>query len=321
MKVVVVGVGALGTIVAAHLSRAGHDVTALARGRRAALIEQDGLTVRGLADLNVACAVLDDPAEIPDAELLIITVKTYDNEQALATIPQRKFGCVFSVANGVLKNAQLAERFGKDVVLGCMANTSGELLDNGEVRFTRNVCLHLGELAGGLSTRATAIAQAIDASGITTKPEQDISVIEWSKFVGWTALFALSVTTRFTTGSLLSEPNCAWLAAGMINEMAEIAKGNGIRITDQSPVPVASVAAAPRERGQEILMELGNEWLRTAPNHRMSSLQDLERGKPLEVEGTLGFAVTESHRLGISGPNLATFYTLVAGINSALRRA
>ena len=64
MDVVVIGAGALGTILAAHLSTAGHQVTVLARGRRAAQVKQHGIIVRGLVELNAECNVLDHPAAI-----------------------------------------------------------------------------------------------------------------------------------------------------------------------------------------------------------------------------------------------------------------
>jgi 2-dehydropantoate 2-reductase len=318
MDVVVIGAGALGTILAAHLSAAGHQVTVLARGRRADQVAQHGLIVRGLVELNAECNVLDDPAAIADANLLIVTVKTYDNDAAIASLPPCRFDSVFSVANGVLKNAQLTGRFGTDAVLGCMANTSGELLDDGKVRFTRNVCLHLGELNGGVSSRSNAIARTIDDCGVTAAAEEDIRVVEWSKFVGWTALLSLSVSTRFTTAKLLADPHCALLATRMMAEMAKIAVAHGIKIIDQSPLPVASIVAGPIEDGRDIVMTIGNEWTKSAPEHRMSSLQDLERGKRLEVEETLGYALAEAKRLAIETPTLETFYELVTGINAAL---
>jgi hypothetical protein len=66
------------------------------------------------------------------------------------------------VQNGVLKNELLARVFGFSRVLGAMADFSGELLANGEVKFTRNVCLHIGEEKGGASPRADELAAAID---------------------------------------------------------------------------------------------------------------------------------------------------------------
>jgi 2-dehydropantoate 2-reductase len=318
MEIVVLGAGAIGTILAAHLVRGGHRVSVLARGRRAAQLSERGLVIRGLVDLDIDCRVVRDPAAVSGADLLVVTVKTYDNETAISALPDRRFDTVFSVANGVLKNAQLVKRFGADRVLGCMADTSGELLVDGEVRFTRNVCLHLGELGGGVSRRSSAIAEAIDRCGINARAEDRIETLEWSKFVGWTALLALSVTTRFTTGRFLADPHCALLAATLMKEMAILAAACGITIVDQSPLPVASIVAGRAEHGRDIVMAIGHEWLETAPEHRMSCLQDLERGKRLEVEETLGFAVTEAARCGVDTPALATCYEILAGINGAL---
>lgn len=320
MEIVIVGAGALGTILGAHLVRDGHGVSILARGRRAEQLRERGLVVGGLVDLDVDCRVITEPATVPDADLLIVTVKTYDNEAAIKSLPGRRFDHVFSVANGVLKNTELGRRFGPDKVLGCMANTSGELLDDGEALFTRNVCLHLGELEGGHSKRASTIAESIDRCGINAKAEENIATIEWSKFVGWTALLTLSVTTRFTTGKFLADPHCALLAARMMQEMAALAAARGIEIIDQSPLPVASITAGSADAGRDIITAVGADWIETAPMHRMSSLQDLERGKRLEVDETLGYAVSEGRRLGIDIPVLATCYELLAGINGALGR-
>lgn len=321
MRVVVLGAGALGTILAAHLARAGHQLSILVRGRRTAQLKKRGLVVRGIADLDVDCHVMSNPDEVHDADLLIVTVKTYDNEIAITALPDRHFGTVFSVANGVLKNAELSRRFGADRILGCMANISGELLDDGQARFTRNVCLHLGELGGGLSNRSREIAGVLECSGIHTRAEADINTVEWSKFVGWTALLALSVTTRFTTAKLLSDPHCALLATTLMKEMTTIAVASGIEIVDRSPLPVASIVAGTDVAGRDIVMAIGDEWLQSAPTHRMSCLQDLERGKRLEVEETLGFAVTEAAIRGIDTPALATCYAIVAGINGAITPA
>ena len=88
----------------------------------------------------------------------------------------------FSVQNGVLKNELLARVFGFSRVLGAMADFSGELLANGEVKFTRNVCLHLGEEKGGASPRAEELAAAIDAAGVRCAAASNIRTREWSKY-------------------------------------------------------------------------------------------------------------------------------------------
>ena len=73
----------------------------------------------------------------------------------------------------------------RERVLGCLANTSGELLPSGEVLFTRNVNIYVGELPAGSSARAERIARTIDASGVRTTAVPDVLAREWTKFVGW----------------------------------------------------------------------------------------------------------------------------------------
>ena len=104
----------------------------------------------------------------------------------------------------------------------------------------------------------------------------------------------------------------------MIREMGTIAAAKHIEIVDQSPLPVASVIAGTIEDARDVLLGVGREWLQLAPNHRMSSLQDLERGKRLEVDETLGYAINEARQLNLAVPTLTTCYQLVAGINGAL---
>jgi 2-dehydropantoate 2-reductase len=318
MRIVILGAGALGTILAAHLAADGHEVSLIARGLRAAQLHDDGLEVRGLREIRTRCRVLTDPAQAPPADLLILTAKTYDNEAAVASLAGGHYDTVFSVANGVVKNAELARGFGDERVLGCMADTSGELLEDGSANFTRNVMLHLGVPGGGVSERAETVAATIHASGINAQAVANIDTVEWSKFVGWTALLALSVLTRLKTANFLSQPDCAEIAAMMIREMGTIAAAKQIEIVDQSPLPVASVIAGSVADARDVLVGVGRDWLRLAPDHRMSSLQDLERGKRLEVDETLGYAILEAQSLGLAVPTLTTCYRLVAGINGAL---
>src|SRR5438874_13391480 len=86
MKTVILGAGALGTVLGAHLTRAGEDVTLIARGQRAAYLQEHGATITGLVDFTVPVRVVTDPTQIYDADVLIVTVKTYDMASALASV-------------------------------------------------------------------------------------------------------------------------------------------------------------------------------------------------------------------------------------------
>jgi 2-dehydropantoate 2-reductase len=144
MKFVIVGAGALGSIVAAHLARAGTPVALVARGRRADHIEAHGVRLTGLADFTAQVPVIRPGEREIDADVAILCVKTYDTEAALAPLRFTGRPVALSLQNGVLKNEELAQRFGADRVLGAAASVSGELLADGSTSFTMNQRLPVG---------------------------------------------------------------------------------------------------------------------------------------------------------------------------------
>src|SRR3984957_15509489 len=162
----ILGSGAIGSIIGAHLARAGCNVVMLARGSRARQIEQDGLRITGLAEFSQRVAVVTEPTALRAAEVLIVATKTQDSGLALAPLRGASIGTAFSIQNGIMKNELLADSFGREKVLGALADTSGELLPSGEIVFSRNVNVYVGELDGSNSGRAQEIAGAINASGV-----------------------------------------------------------------------------------------------------------------------------------------------------------
>src|SRR5215831_6155104 len=120
MKIVILGAGALGTVLGAHLARVGEDVTLIARGQRAAYLQEHGATITGLVNFTVPITVATNPQQIHEADVLIVSVKTYDMALALKSIKHLQVENVLSLQNGVLKNEQLAQTFGWDKVLGAM---------------------------------------------------------------------------------------------------------------------------------------------------------------------------------------------------------
>ena len=320
MQFTIVGAGALGTILGAHLIAAGHVVTMIARGARARQLRDEGLRVRGLRAFDLACNVLEPGTPIAAPGVLIYTVKTYQMDEALTTLGSLQPTAVFSVANGVMKNEQLTAVYGAQRVLGCMANVSGELLATGEVSFTRNVRMPLGALPGYGGPDPIAIAAAIDEAGVVTPAVADIEVAEWSKFAGWLAMFTLAVIARTTTGVYLENPALAAVGVKLVREAVALAEARGITLEDHSPIPVMSVAhAGDSHSAAELLRDVGRQLLAQAPGHRMSALQDLEAGRRLEVHETLGYAAREAQRLGVPAPTMALCYEIVSGLDSLPR--
>ena len=311
----VLGAGALGSIIGAHLSRSGHRVVLLARGQRAQDIRRDGLRIRGLQDFTQHIPVLTDPSDFTGAEVFIVATKTHNTQAALEPYRHAAVDTAFSVQNGVMKNEQLAAFWGKERVLGALADTSGELLSNGEVLFTRNEQIYLGELPGDSGGRSRHIAAVISNSGVQAGAVTDIESLEWSKYVAWVGLMALSVTTRAVTWKYLTDPDLALVLVRLVREMGILASARNIPLSNQSPLPVATIIHGSEADAAAKIQAFGRELKIKAPQHRMSSLQDLDAGRPLEVEETLGYAVREAARLNLALPNVASFYSVVSGIN------
>ncbi|MGH8298776.1 MAG: ketopantoate reductase family protein [Steroidobacteraceae bacterium] len=315
----ILGAGAIGSILGAHLERAGHSVAVLARGDRARAVERDGLRIRGLADFSVHVQVLTDPSQLQAAETLIVAMKTPGTAAALARLEQVEVGAALSIQNGVLKDELLVQAFGPGRVLGALADTSGELLPSGEVRFTRNVNLPLGELSGGISERARRVAGMIDRAGVRSTAVGDILSREWSKFTIWLALMSMAVTTRSATWRYLADADCAWLLVRLVREAASLARALGIALTEGATLPLGALVDVPEQDAIATVRRIGEEMRQWAPDHRLSSLQDLEAGRPLEVEETFGYATRKAAELGVSVPLLDAFHHTVAAIDHIRR--
>jgi 2-dehydropantoate 2-reductase len=312
MKFAILGAGALGTILGAHLSRAGHEVVMIARGERARTLQRQGLVLNGLSDIKARPLVVDDPSKLPETGTLIIATKAIDTAKALESLRHLRLENALSVQNGVLKNELLATVFGFSRVIGAMADFSGELLANGEVKFTRNVCLHLGEEKGGLSPRVEALASAIDGAGVRCAAASNIRTREWSKFAGWIAQFPLAVLTRQITWKFLMDERSALVIVRMVREAAKLAEAMKIELTDMPPLPVPSIAHASDADAVAIIRGIGQKFLDNSPEHRMSAQQDVLRGSRLEHEETLGYALRKAQELGVPMPTLDTCYRILA---------
>lgn len=317
----ILGAGAIGSILAAHLARAGHSIAVIARGDRARAVERDGLRIQGLADFSVRVAVVTDPSQLQAADTLIVAMKTHGTEAALERLRHVRVGSALSIQNGVLKDELLTRTFGAARVLGALADTSGELLASGEVLFTRNVMLPIGEPAGGISERARRIAGMIDGAGVRSTAVTDIVSQEWSKFTVWLGLMSMAVIMRCVSWRYLTDPDCAQVMIRLAREVAELAKAQGIAVVDgATALPLRKILGASDKQAVEAVLEAGEQMRSRAPQHRMSALQDLEAGRPLEVEETFGYAVRKARELGLSLPLLESSHHLVAAIDR-IRRA
>jgi 2-dehydropantoate 2-reductase len=316
MKFAILGAGALGSILACHLVKAGEDVVLIARGARAKHLAENGVTISGLSGINIAVPVTDDPQTIEQADVFIMTAKTYDTEAALESVRHFKPGVAFSVQNGVLKNEQLARVFGPEATLGCIADFSGEVLPDGTVLFTRNEGLHIGELPEGRSQRVDELAAVFNEAGIRAIASERIESMEWSKYVGWMAVTAVAVLTRLYTHVFYQDPDLARLQVDLTLEGAALAEKLSIELQDLGAIMPRTLQQVPPDEGAVVVQKIGATLeSRGITTHKMSALQDVERGRRIEVEETLGYALRKAAELNVPIPGLETCYRLLAGLN------
>ena len=265
----ILGAGAMGSIVGAHLARAGHSVAMLARGRaRRAPGARTASRIRGLAEFTTPVTHAARPGAAAGAPAtLIVATKTPGTAEALARrCGTRASGSTLSIQNGPLKNEILAQAFGAERVLGALADTSGELLPDGDVLFTRNVNILVGELAGGDSARAQQLARALDAAGVRAAASPEILTLEWSKFCSWVGLMALAVTTRAPTWKYLSDPDSALVLVRLVREMGALARALGIALSDRAILPTREhLRAAASAQAVAIITAAGAHYRANAP--------------------------------------------------------
>ena len=309
----------MGSILGAHLARAGHSVALLTRGRRAEQVRREGLRIAGLAQFSSPIHVIDDPAQLREAHALVVATKAIGTAESLKPLTGAKIGYAFSVQNGVLKNDLLEAAFGREHVLGALANMSGELKPSGEVLFTRNVTLQIGALQGGVPEAVRALAQTIDASGVHSAAVPDIAAQEWSKFAAWVGMAGVAITTRVVTWKYLVDPDAALVLVRLIREMRELAARAGVHFTDDVVFPVATLCTGTEEAAVRVLNGIGAQFREHSPEHRLSAHQDIDAGRPLEVEETLGHAARTAARAGLSLPLLDAVYRIAAAIDRTAR--
>ncbi len=308
MHFVIVGAGALGSIYAAYLARDGHRVSLIARGERATSLARHGIPVTGQDNFTATCDVVTRPEGLREADVVIVAVKTYDTQQALAPLRNLVTKCAFSVQNGVLKDRQLSEVFGTQATLGAISMVGGDVLPAegdlpGAVRYNMANPTIIGEIADGASTRVEQIVNAMRHAGLAAQASDDIVSAEWSKFVAWSGFSTLAVLTRLPTWRFMSDPDTAPLVARVMRESAAVAIAHGVTLQDSGFSSRAFIEGTEEDAVRAVQAH-GERMRANAPGFRQSILQDADRNRRLEVNETLDYAVSLGRELGVATPTL-----------------
>lgn len=312
----ILGAGAVGSVVGAYLARAGQDVVLLGRGAHVERIRERGLRVLGVEDFLVRVEATADPSELDRADLLLLTTKTYDTKAALDAL-DFEVRTAASLQNGVAKDDLLAKRFGRGRILGALTVLGASRPEPGVVHFTYPGVTAFGELDGRRSERVDETVAAFRESGLRVQASDRIVDDEWTKFCQWTAACLVSCLTRLEWHRIWTTRPLADLFVRLLREAAAVARVRGHQVRSVPGLRVADFLEGPPEAAVERVLQHGARLAESgATEVKISMLQDLEAGRPLELD-SIEYLVEEARRLGVETPALALGYQVVQGLVEA----
>ena len=289
MRLAIMGAGALGCYFGGRLAAAGNNVTFIARGKQLEALKTDGLRIESpLGDLHLPeVRATDNPSEVGKVDLILFLVKLYDTEvaaNALLSMLTPKTAIV-SLQNGVDGWQRIGEIAGQERVVGGTAVIPADLRAPGIVRhngpFAR---LTIGAFKGNDSEPGAILASLFKKADVDASVVPDIEVKIWEKFIVLSALSAVTALTRLSLGPVRRDPISAKLFERALQETIAVGRAACPELSEESISRATSLA-------------------RSLPdNMRASMLDDLERGKPLELDDLSGAVVRHAADHGIDVP-------------------
>ncbi len=313
-RICIFGAGAIGSLIGGRLAVGGADVSLIARGAQLAAIARGGLTVAYREEtVHVSPPVHADPSDLGPQDYVILTVKAPSLGEAAAALAPLLDAetTVVPMQNGlpwwhfmhrdgrfadrrlvsVDPDGRIAAAIGFERVLGCVVGAATELIAPGHVRCLGGGTLTLGEPDGADSARAHRLALALEAGGFSARISAEIRGDIWAKLLGNVSFSVIAALTGGRLVDLAEDPATCALARGIMAEAADIAAALGIAV----PVSVDDRILTTRSMG----------------NHKTSILQDLEAGRPMEVDAIAGSVLEAARLAGIPAPLTRTAYALL----------
>jgi len=319
MKFLIAGAGAIGGYLGARMAQAGQDVTLYARGPHLRAMQERGLRViGGEGEFEVHPRVVGDLAEAGPMDVIFLGVKahglTHLAPQVAPLIGENT--TVVSTQNGVpwwyfQTNAgeltglhlervdpggAVAAAIPAKNVVASIAYFATDIVEPGVIRHTEGNRLSLGEPDGTRSERCKAISEALIKSGIRCPVTQKIRTEIWVKILGNVAFNPLSALTRATLAQMARDPEVRHVVRSIMLEVEAVAGKMGIEM----PISVDQRIAGAEKVGE----------------HKTSMLQDLEAGRPLELEAVVGAVVELGERLEVPMPYTRTVYACTRLLSS-----
>jgi 2-dehydropantoate 2-reductase len=311
VRICVVGAGAIGGLIAVRLAEQGEDVTVIARGAHLAAIRERGLTLLSDgAEHRARPRATDRLADAGPQDFVIVATKAHQLAPVAAEVGALvgPATSLVTAQNGIpwwyffkhggphegtrLESVDpggvVAQHLDVERVVGSIIYPASEIAAPGVIRHVEGNRISLGELDGAETERVSALADVLRRAGFKARVARDLRSEIWVKLWGNCAFNPLSALTHATLEDLCRFPPTRALAASMMREAQEIGEKLGVSF---------SVSLEKRIAGAEAVGA-----------HRTSMLQDVESGRPMELEALLGSVVELGRITGTPAPHLTAVY-------------
>jgi 2-dehydropantoate 2-reductase len=311
MKFLIAGAGAIGAYIGARMAQAGFDVTLFARGPHLRALQENGVQVKSAEGDFVAWpAIAASLEEVRPVDVVFLGVKAHGLPQ-LAPHLTSVLGpdtTVVSTQNGipwwyfqgfggeweglrlervdpggVISAAIEARR-----VVGSIVYFSTEIISPGVIQHIEGNRISLGEPDGSRSERVRKIAEALIASGLRCPISARLRHEIWVKVLGNASLNPVSALTRATIVQMVRDPGVCSVIRNIMQEVEAVSHKLGMEL----PVSIDQRIAGAEKVGE----------------HKTSMLQDLEAGRPMELEALVGAVVELGERVGLPMTCTRTVY-------------
>ena len=288
MRIAIVGAGGVGGYFGGRLAAAGADVTFLARGAHLAAMRANGLRITSPnGDLHLPSVKAEgDPAAVGPADVVFFAVKLYDTESALAMLPPLvgPDTLVIGFQNGVETIASLTRAVGAGHTAGGVSYVSAVIAEPGVIRHTAMDHLIFGMPDGSRSPQLEALLAACRPAGFQATLSDDITVEIWTKFVRLSVFSGMTAVTRGPIGVIVNDPELLEMLKAAVRETLAVAHARGVNVVSTIDEDVA------------------NAYKALPPQAKASMLEDLERGRRIELPWLSGAVARLGREAGVPTP-------------------
>ncbi len=278
MRIAVVGIGGVGGYFGGRLALVGEEVVFIARGANLRAIQASGLRVDSADGDFIAHPALatDDPAAAGPVDVVILAVKGWQTEDAIASMRPLVGNetLIVPLLNGVEAPSQLAATYGASRVAGGLCGLFGSVVGPGHIRNAMpQPFITIGELDGMRTERIQRLAQAFEHTGVRTEIAPDIRAALWEKLMFVGPVGGVAAVARAPFGVVRAQPETRALLEGAVTELCQLGRARGLAVTDASTARALALVDG-------------------SPASATTSLQrDIMAGRPSELETQIG-AVT-----------------------------